>query len=105
MVGANRSASVGTAFDGKPRGTGTRAWREAWLRTAARTAFAGATFASGVLTGSLAGCVLARDTESRVAGHRPHWARAARAGAAGGAVVRDADCGAATVRRATRRKC
>jgi hypothetical protein len=99
MVGASRSASVGTAFAGKPWGTGARACREAWLR-AASTAFA-----SGVLTGSLAGGVVARDTESRVAGHRPHWARTARAGAARGAAVRNADCGAATVRRATRRKC
>jgi len=104
MVGSGRPASASTALAGKSWGTGIRPCREAWLSTAARTAFAGADFASGALTGSLARGVLARDTESRVAGHRPYWARTARAGAARGAAVRDADCGA-TVRRATRWKC
>jgi len=105
MVGAGRSAPASTAFAGKSRGTGTGACRVAWLRAAARTAFPGAAFASGAPTGSLAGGVLARDTESRVAGHQPHWARRARVGAARGAAVRDAGCGATTVRWATRRKC
>ena len=104
MVGAGRSAPASTAFAGKSRGTGTGACRVAWLRATARTAFAGAAFASDIFTGSLAGGLLARDTESRVAGYRPYWARTARAGAARGAGVRDADCGA-TVRRATRWKC
>jgi len=118
MVGAGRTASAGTAFAGRARGTGTWACREAWLRvttvttvTTARAAFADAVLDSGARTGSLiardvpAGGVLARGAESRVAGHRARRARTAPAWATRAAAARDTDCGAATVRRATRRKC